>query len=174
MDSCFGFSLATVWKTTSAEYINGAFFEFTLLFDDRFLPLTRWVGRVPIASLAENYQLMAQLRAGKLPEFEFGAQSTDQAHGLAQFLTWWTIAIEGAVSVTFAAAGLGMVTPARNWLLVLFATTTYFPVPVTGFCTVLMLLGFTQCQANERCSRWTYLGVLGAVFLWTPVWQMIH
>ena len=168
------FLFATGWKATSAEYVTGAFFEYTLLLDDRFLSLARWVGGVPTESLAENYRQMALLRDGALPGFEFVARSTDQAHRLAQFLTWWTVIIEGAVTATFLVACLGWITPVRNWLMVLFAATTYVPVPVTGFCAVLMVLGFAQCQPNERRSRWAYGGVFFAALLWTPIWHLLH
>ena len=38
------FCFAAFWKASSAEYVSGAFFEYTLLLDDRFLPMTRLFG----------------------------------------------------------------------------------------------------------------------------------
>jgi len=168
------FVFATGWKLGSAEYTNGAFFEYTLLLDDRFLPLARWIGGVPTEGLIENYRNMSQLRNGQMPELAFMVRTTVQAHALAQFLTWWTVLIEGTVALAFLAACLGGLSPVRNGLLALFAATTYVPVPVTGFCAVLMVLGFAQCGPSERISRRMYAGVFFAAILWTPVWQLLN
>ena len=164
------FLFATAWKAMSSEYTSGAFFEYTLLLDDRFLPLAKLCG-LSGPQLAENYHHMAAMRDPDLAIAGFELNSSSRLQGLAYLLTWWTVIIEGAIAVCFFCASIPIFRAIRNPLLLLFAATTYLPVPVGGFCTTLMVLGLAQCGENERRSRIAYAIGFFVILVWAIVWR---
>ena len=89
---CMLFSV--FWKIHSSTFLNGAFFEFALLTDDRFENLAAWCGHVPRFDLIHNRELERMLVLGFL-EGSQTAQvplaSTPQIQTLAVLMTWWTI-----------------------------------------------------------------------------------
>lgn len=167
------FLFATLWKASSAEYISGAFFEYTLLLDDRFLTLARWLGGIETEHLAANYQQMAAQRESTWETNQFLLHGSARVDLLAQVLTWWTVVIEGLVAICFLCSRITVLHRLRNWLLMLFAMTTYVPVPVTGFCATLMTLGVAQSTHREKHAKIAYLLVLGLILIWTPIWRNV-
>lgn len=164
------FFFATFWKASTADYTSGAFFEYTLLLDDRFLPMAELCG-MQSALLAENYANMDAVRNPLNSTTGFTLQSSSYIQSMAQFLTWWTVLIEGAIAACFLFAHVKTLNAVRNLLLIAFALTTYFPVPVTGFCSTLMVLGIAQTTDEERRSRIGYFVVLVLILVWTPIWR---
>ena len=66
---------------------------------------------------------------------------------LADVLTWWTLAIEGAVALAFLCPGPSWLGRHRDHLLITFTVTTYLAAPVLGFGWLLLVLGLAQCAA---------------------------
>lgn len=155
--------LATAWKAATPQYMDGRFFTFELLCDDRFAHFTSWMTGVSLDTLAANRGLrellMSTPEAGSaLNAVELAG--TFQVAWLAQLLTWWTVLIEGLIGGLFLLPAGKWTNRSRNVLLVLFAITTYSVAPVRGFGWMLMLLGFAQCDDSDRRFRWAYLGAL--------------
>lgn len=175
--------LATAWKVLTPQYLDGRFFTFELLADERFAHFTSWTTGVSLEALAGNRELRELLVHGHLTgtavssvELTGGAQVA----WLATLLTWWTVLIEGALGLLFViptarvAKQMPWLPAVRNTLLILFAVTTYSVAPVRGFGWMLMLLGLAQCEDDERTFRWGYLAALLLIQAYTiPVGQLI-
>src|SRR5688572_20109082 len=58
--------LAAAWKLASPDYLDGSFFHFTLLGDERFAHFTAQAAGLPLDQLAENRGLCDLLRGGHL------------------------------------------------------------------------------------------------------------
>src|SRR5262245_52536824 len=98
--------LAAAWKLAMPDYRDGSFFEFTLLADERFAHFTRMVAGVSLESLADNRMLIDLLRDGELSGAAVSSivfSGTSTVGLLAQAMTWWTVAIEGAIGLLFLA-----------------------------------------------------------------------
>lgn len=177
--------LATLWKVATPEYMDGRFFTYELLTDDRFANFAQWTTGVTAATLALNHDLRSLLTSNAT-----GWTSTVQLSGaeqvapLAMFLTWWTVLIEGLIGLLFLFPAGKWTNRIRNGLLTLFAATTYSVAPVRGFGWMLMLLGLAQCptsangpsaNGDEQKFRWGYLaGLLLIQAYMLPLGELIR
>ena len=155
------FGLAVFWKVVSPDYLSGAFFEWTLLVDPRFEPLTRLFGADP-SGLAANREMVAAgvsgaLHSGGLVPLAAGA------------FTWGTLAIEGAVAALWALgerAGIW-----RHVALVVFATATYIIIPVAGFAVTLIAMAMASVRTPR--ARIAYAAGAIAVFVYSVVFTRL-
>lgn len=155
------FGLAVFWKIVSPDFPSGQFFEWTLLVDPRFEPLTRLAG-ADSAGLAANREMVAGGVAGPL-------HSGSLVGLAAQILTWGTIVVEGAVAVLW---GIGERTGVwRHVALVVFAVTTYVIVPVAGFAVTLMAIG--MATVRTRRARIAYGVGAAAFFVYSVVFHQL-
>lgn len=159
---CFGF--ATIWKLISPDFASGTFFHYTLLTDSRFSEVATWLGGVPPEVLRANDDTLGDF-------FATGdALATVQLNGgprldlLAHVMTWWTIAIEGAIAVLFLLPTRFAASRWRDPFLILFVITTYSVAPVLGFAWVLCAMGVMQ--SDPRAFRgWPALYLVALLFV---------
>lgn len=156
-------ALATVWKLCQLQYLDGTFFQYCFLEDERFAHFTARFADLPLQNLADNRQLRDLLTSGHLQGLDMTRVTLTGAAQLASlswFFTWWTVFIEGALALGFLLPNSRWTALIRNGLLILFGMTTYGLAPVRGFGWMLMLLGLAQCQAREIEFRYGYLFAL--------------
>jgi len=173
---CMG--LAVFWRLSSDSYLNGTFFHFTLLADERFEYFGRWFGDASAASLAYNRELRELLVGGYLRDINLESvrlvDDTDLRFW-AQFITWWTVILEGSIAALFLWPDRDRTSIPRNSLLILFGLTTYSFAPVRGFGWMLMVLGFAQCKDDEGHFRLAYVFAMLAIQTYTlpygAVWE---
>jgi hypothetical protein len=91
---------------------------------------------------------------------------------MATVLTWWTLAIEAAVAVTFLAPWHRLARH-RDVALVTFVATTYAVAPVVGFGWVLVCLGLAQHDAERSKIRLAYLVAFLLVQAYTAPWTSL-
>jgi hypothetical protein len=154
---CMGF--AVLAKLVSPSYINGAFFQYTLLLDPRFAIVSEHVGGMTEEQLNTNRQIRESLHTTRsksevAPRTQL--ESTASIPVIASWMTWWTVGIEAAIALVFAMPGGKSMRRFRNALLLVFLPTTYAIAPVVGFAWILMILGIAQCHENERKTRFAY------------------
>jgi hypothetical protein len=161
---------ATLWKAMTPEYMNGTFFEYTLLADDRFAPFTELWGGISSTTLADNRELRSLLVHGYergLEIVQTTLQSNSRVSFMAQVLTWWTVLIEGWLAAIFFIPDSKNVARLRNASLLLFAITTYSVATVRGFGWMLMLLGLAQCSERDKAWRAWYLAIFLLIQIFT-------
>lgn len=162
------FAIGVLWKLGSPDFRSGAFFHHALLQDDRFAWVTSSIGGIDAAVLDGDRGRVQELVAE--PTTPVVLTSSDRTSQLALLFTWWGIAIEAWIAVTW----LAPLRASWRWLrhvgLLAFAATTYLVVPVAGFGILLMALGLTQAGDDARL-RWAYLAGLAALVVYGPVWS---
>ena len=165
------FALAAAWKLGSGQFIDGTFFRFTLLFDDRFETVARWIGGSTPQDHRANVDAVNALLAldGRGPAAALVEGPRNIL--LAGVFTAWGVAIESAIAVSFLLPLRRRYEWLRHACLLAFAGTTYLIVPVGGFGTLLMLLGASQ-SSSER-MRMTYLVAGLGLLVWAGVWPLI-
>ena len=155
------FGLAVFWKLASADFISGGFFEWTLVVDPRFAPVSQLLGMSGEA-LAANRETVVVAGAGELAV-------GDSVRIAAQWLTWGTLALESAVAILW---GLGeRVGKWRHLILGLFALTTYAMVPVVGFGFMLLVMGLATVSTSK--ARLGYASAALALFIYAAVWNRV-
>ena len=160
---------AVLWKAFNPQYMDGSFFHFTLLADERFANFARIFSGLGSLTFTDNRHLYELLVAGHLRGVAVASVTLADNNGvrwLAQFLTWWTILIEFGLAVAFLLPSGKRTTAVRNSLLLGFGVTTYAVAPVVGFGWMLMLLGMAQCDRDDRWLKLAYLGVFMLILVY--------
>lgn len=166
------FALATLWKVSGVEYLDGSFFHYSLLDDRRFEWVATTVGGVPRDVYDANVAAVERLAsepAGTTVEL----RDSSRLRALAQVFTWYGVVLEAAISVLWLVPWRRRSwVRARNGALLLFACTTYLVVPVGGFGCLLMAMAVA---ANPSSPRWQVGFVAGFVGLlvYGPIWRFL-
>ncbi len=156
---CFAFS--TLWKLISPEFLNGTFFHFTMLTDQRFLRVFELLSALRIGDISYDV-LVANRDAFVAVLHSHGPPAPVPLHDIswvgtaARFVAWWTVAIEGAVAVAFLWPDVRRAALWRNVLLVIFIVTTYPIASVVGFGWIVAVLGLAQTTSG-RIWQLTYV-----------------
>jgi len=160
------FVLATAWKLTNPAFVDGSFFEFTLLTDSRFEPVATVLGGVAEADLEAN-RTVFEVMDGAEPGTSVGLLGRSaRLVLLADVLTLWTLAIEGLVALAFLAPAGSRLGRGRDQVLLVFVVTTYLAAPVLGFGWMLLVLGLAQRRGSpERHLRLAYVAAFVVVRL---------
>jgi hypothetical protein len=133
---------AVVQKTLAADYLDGSFFEFTLLTDHRFEPFMAALG-VDTSDLSYNQGLIRWLQAAT-PEHDTSAavlRLSSSVHNIALVVTWWDYLVQFAIAVAFL-IGTRWLDLLGHILLLAFVVTTYLAAPVIGFGWTLSIFGY--------------------------------
>lgn len=164
------FVFATLWKVgLSPDYLDGRFFRVTMLTDPRFAGFAQLVGGLLPEQFEELRAFVMQHVDGQLFEPSFLPAEPPRFLLLVACMTWWTVAIEGAVALTFlwpVDRGLSKV---RDAILLTFCVTTYAVATVAGFGWLLLALGVAQCQPERRTTRLFYLAVFVLILFYRQV-----
>lgn len=166
------FLCAIVWKgLLTPDFLDARFFRVTLITDQRFAVLTRTIGGLSEAQLADNRTALIGLPAGA--EIIDGPVLVEppalRRLGLA--LTWGGLLLEAGPAWAFLVAFPATVVRARHVLLMAFALVTYAAAPVAGFGWLLASMGCAQCSANQIALRVGYVFVFLVVLVYaeTPL-----
>jgi hypothetical protein len=164
------FVFATLWKVgLSPEYLDGRFFRVTLLTDPRFSGFAQLAGGLLPEQFEELRAFVKQHVDGQLIEPSFLPAEPPRFILLAACMTWWTVAIEGAVALAFLwPVGRGL-SKMRDAILLTFCVTTYAVATVAGFGWLLLALGVAQCEPGRRKTQISYLIVFALILFYRDV-----
>ena len=167
------FGLAIIQKSLSADYLNGAFFYYELLLDERFSGLARYVGGIPEhmdhLNLAARKALVnydSRLVSVKL-------HGTAHAARLGAFITWWNYLIEAVIVLAFSLPQESRFGKTRHLWLLLFLFTTFLFAPVIGFGWVLAIMGIIQTGREQTRTRALYVVAFLQLQIYRTLWGAI-
>jgi hypothetical protein len=168
---CFLF--ATLWKVISIDYLDGTFFHYSLLMDDRFSNVAVLFRGLTSEAFLQNHQVFDELlKFDSLLHF-IQLQDSPQLFWLAKFATRWTIGIEGLIAIAFLWPAGSFISRWRDFPLLLFLLTTYLVAPVIGFGWVLIAMGLTQCTSTFKYTRLLYLLAFFIIQIYLIPWSTI-
>lgn len=167
------FLSATLWKLRSPDFLDGTFFHFSLLLDERFRNLSIWFGGATSDQLRGNIGALGALvhPAGGLDAVFLS--STSSLGRLSIWLTRWTVAIEGLVAVAFLSPGSSFPYRVRHGLLLVFILTTYAVAPVTAFGWILLVMGFSQVGPRGTLVRLSYVCLFFVLQIYRAPWSRL-
>jgi hypothetical protein len=157
------FLFAVCWKVVSNDYLDGTFFHYTLLLDDRFRAIAESVGGMTPELTEANrtaYRALVNFDSG------IGAVPLLYPKGIANLawlFTWWTLLIEMLVAAAFLWPAGKLISKWRDYILLVFILSTYSVAPVLGFGWTLIIMGLAQCE--ERLKYVPRLYMLAFVIL---------
>jgi hypothetical protein len=165
------FAFAAAWKLGSGEFMDGRFFRYSLVFDDRFRTVAEVVGGTTDVMDAANHQALQGLVDADEPGQAITLREGTRNVPVAWVFTIWGALVEAAVAVTF------LVPLRRRWgwlrhaALIAFAATAYVIVPIGGFGALLLVLAAATVE-TER-ARATYLAASLVLAAWAGIWPVI-
>lgn len=164
---CFAF--ATGWKAVSADFTSGDFFEFHLLFDQRFAELAWWVAGVTPDIARQNHEALVSLTSPEAQRLSVSLTGTPALRALSGLMTGWTLFIEGALALAFLLPTRTALSRWRDLALLVFVLSTYLLAPVMGFALVLLCMG--AAQARTGWARIGYALCFAFVQLYQSPWK---
>jgi hypothetical protein len=173
----FAFLMAFVWKAAlSPDYLDGRFFQVTLITDPRFENATKLLGGLTAQQLDQSRQHLQPLPEGAelLDDSEFDEPQAFKR--LASVSTWGLLIVEGLIAFVFLVPLRGRGVALRHIFLLLFCVVTYAFAPVAGFGWLLLTMGVALCEPGHRWLRSGYVAAWCLVLLYDEVpwsWLMV-
>lgn len=167
------FLFAAIWKVITPDFLNGDFFEYTFLFDERFRDKLETFGL--LHNEASKFNTLAR-EALVVYDSQFTTVDLLTSYPLkilADTMVWWTMALEGLVTILFLLPAKYRITQWGDILLVVFLLTTYLIAPVIGFGWVIGTMAFTQCDKSRWKMRVVYLFTILFLQLYRFPWASI-
>jgi hypothetical protein len=153
------FALAVFWKIAMPDFRDGELLHYKLLFDYRLRQsIAENLGGLTNEQTRINLQRLRSIRTTGSHVESVQLEYPDRLSFVAMTMTWWTIAIEGILAFLFLGPDRWHLSRVRNVPLIVFGLSTYLIVPVLGFGSLFMTMGFAQCRANEHKTRLAYVG----------------
>jgi len=168
---CFLF--ATVWKLLSPDFLDGTFFQFTLLTDPRFSLIAEHLGGTSGEQLFRNEVALVEMLRFDSRLDSISLVSGERVPLVAQAMTWWVFVVEAALAVAFFWPHRRFVLGVRNALLLGFAAATYSAANVVSFGWVLMVMGVAQTPPDHRRTRFLYVALFLIIQVYTIPWRFL-
>jgi len=167
----FVFLAASAQKLASSSYVDGSFFELTVLTDPRFEGFMKLFGfPADIFSLSDHLHGLVRSPLHSI-ENHTVLLPTDPGIALAgTLITWWDVLVQIAIGAMVATTNR-KIEIAGHVLLLVFIYTTYFAAPVIGFGWTLSILALVLVHGRyPRLSLW-YLLSFPVLELYQVPWQ---
>ena len=167
------FTFATFWKLVSSDFLDGTFFHYSLLMDDRFSSIAAIFSSVETPMFVQNRRLLESLLHYESTISWIQLQDTMLTVIVAKGLTLWTILIEGAIALLFLLPQYYRLARWRDAILLLFILTTYSIAPVVGFGWLLTIMGAAQSNPSTSINRIAYIAVFFLIQIYLIPWRLI-
>jgi len=158
------FGFATFWKLWGGQYIDGGFLTFYIRTNRDTTSLLNSLGILPNEVVDQNMKALSALILDPGIR-QCVVAGTPAADLLAKLVAWWTILIEFAVAASFLIR-----LPLRNYVMAIFVVSTYFFLPIYGFCCCLIVM--TYAQLEGKAQRWQMV-VLGLFLAMVMRWLLV-
>jgi hypothetical protein len=165
------FLIAALRKVFSADYLDGSFFLYELLFDGRFQRVAALFGGMPPHLVTFNETARKALTSYDSNLTSVSLELAGNLRGLAWLMTWWGLALETLIAAAFLIPERHALSRARNPLLLLFLLSSYWAAPVIGFGWVLAIMAIATTRDDEQYSRIAYLVTVIVLQLYRIPWS---
>jgi hypothetical protein len=165
------FALAVLWKISVSDYLDGTFFEYSLLTDKRFHGVAAALGGITDPMKNVNSAALTALTNYDSRLDMVQLRATQSIHSLAQFMTRWTVVIETLIAAGFLLPRRAALARCRDYFLITFLITTYALAPVVGFGWLLAIMGLAQTDEQAEPVQLLYVAALICLQIYRLPWQ---
>ena len=144
------FLLASVQKISAPDYLDGTFFRYLFLADNRFEDFVVLFGNISYQDIDNARELLEKSQFSALTVSDRIVPVSTEFNLLVNFSTWWNVLDQIAVACCFLAPANSFLYKKRDFSLLIFCITTYAVAPVPGFGWLLVSMGLAQCGNNNR------------------------
>ncbi len=168
------FLLASIQKISSHDYIDGTFFRYLLLADNRFEDFVVLFGNISYQEIDNARALLDASQFSPLTVADRIVPVSPEFHLMVVLSTWWNLLDQIAVAYCFLAPVNSYLYKKRDFALLIFCITTYAVAPVPGFGWLLISMALAQC-ANNNKIRAAYICTFFIVLFYyeVPIWEIL-
>jgi hypothetical protein len=160
------FLQAFAWKAFAhADFVNGSFMRFSLLFCSAFRELTPMFGIIDPGVYAANSDALAAVEALDGPVEPISVIEPALITGIAFVVTGWTLLIEGLCALAFLSPSRWAVARLRHPALLAFMWSIYLVLPVFVFAGIFSAMALALIEQRESKWRLAYIGTFFAMIL---------
>jgi hypothetical protein len=164
------FLFACVWKLAiSDNYVDGTFFQVTMITDDRFEGFVRVAGGLDESEYADLREAVTQHldappgHAIDMPEIP------TRFKYLALAATFWNLFINAALAIIFLWPSGARGNRLRHLALLTYCVVTYAIATVDGFGWLLLAMGAAQTGIEQLRIRRAYIAVFVLILLYREI-----
>ena len=162
---CFLF--AVVWKLRTPDFVTGAYYQFSMLTDERLFSVGQLMSGMAPEVYYQNQAAIDRLTAYSSTVSRVGFDGAALLRPLSKVLVAWTLLVETWIFGSFLWPGSTVwAARLRYTSLLVFVVTTYAAAHVGGFAWILAIMGLAHIQPRDATWRLAYLGGLGVVMLY--------
>lgn len=144
------FLLASFQKISAVDYLNGSFFCYLFLTDDRFEDFAILFGNISYQQIDNARQLLDAYQLSPNLSFANIVPQSTEFNVLVIIATWWNVVDQVFVACCFLSPVNSLLYKSRDYALLIFCFTTYAVAPVPGFAWLLISMAFAQCELKPR------------------------
>lgn len=164
------FLFACIWKFAfSDHYVDGTFFQVTLLVDPRFEGFSQIAGGLDAETYQALHGFVTQHRDASPGIGTSGIELPARFKALAIAATAWNVLINASLAIAFLWPADRGPSRLRHPLLLVYCTVTYAVATVDGFGWLLLAMGAAQCTVEQRRTRRAYVAVFVMILLYREV-----
>lgn len=164
------FLFACLWKFgLSADYLDGTFFQVTMLTDPRFQGFAQVAGGLDAQAYDTLSDFLSQHRdaAPSIDSGDINVPARFKAVALAA--TGWNLLINLALAIAFLWPARPAPQRLRHGLLLVYCAITYAVATVDGFGWLLLAMGAAQCRLEQHRTRIAYAAVFVLIIFYREV-----
>jgi len=168
------FLLASFQKIISPDYLDGTFFRYLLLADNRFEDIVVLFCNISYQEIDNARVLLDASRFSPLTVNDSIVPVSSGLNWLVVFSTCWNLLDQIAVASCFLAPNNSFLYKKRDFSLLIFCITTYAVAPVPGFGWLLVSMALAQCE-KKMIVRITYIFTFFIILFYyeVPMWRIL-
>lgn len=144
------FLLASFQKFISPDYLDGTFFRYLFLTDNRFEDFVVLFGNISYHQIDNARQLLDAAQFSKLSLEDEIVPISPAFHLLVILSTWWNLLDQLAIACCFLAPANSRLYKSRDFMLMIFCITAYAVAPVPSFGWLLISMALAQSETTGR------------------------
>jgi len=167
------FLLASIQKISSANYLDGTFFRFMFLADNRFEDFVVLLTDISYLQIDNARILLDDAQFSPLSVSDKIVPVSSSFDWLVTLSTWWNLLDQIAVACCFLAPAKSYLAKKRDLSLIIFCITTYAVAPVPGFGWLLVSMALAQCEINKFRVAYVFLFFVILFYYEVNIWKIL-
>lgn len=164
----FTMGVSVLQKILGGVFLNGSFFEFTILTDERFYLVAHYLGGISTFDFFNNVDMLSNVAD---PYSPLVIKTSNAIRTVSLIFTYAIVLLEALIAALF----LFKNKKAHLWAHILnglFIVTVYFIAPVYAFAFLITVLGIASLNTDKSSSKLIlmYVALMVLIFLYKIPW----
>jgi len=167
------FLLASAQKIISPDYLDGTFFRYLFLADNRFEDFAVLFGNISYQQIDNARVLLESSQFSPGTVNDDIVPVSEEFHRLVILSTWWNLLDQLVIACCFLAPVNSGLHKSRDVMLQIFCITAYAVAPVPGFGWLLISMAMAQTVPTHQVRIAYFLVFFVVLFYYEIPWAKI-